>query len=147
VIQMSQRSIDFELIAREALSVAGTSRSVKASLAIERAGRALLEAAHELRKHESGKVALLIGRAHEDRQTDETAWVVAAFKDAASAKAEADRLNDLAGKAGQSVGKADLVGLTQGEQAVIKEALGANDHQARVGRHGVSWSVEIRELA
>jgi len=144
---MSQRSIDFELIAREVLSVAGTSRSVKASLAIERAGRALLEAAQELRKHDSGKVAMLIGKAHEDRQSDETEWVVAAYKDAASAKVEADRLNDLARKAGQNVGKADLVGLTQGEQKVIKDSLGANDQQARVGRHGVSWSVAIKELA
>lgn len=144
---MSQRSIDFELIAREALSVAGTSRSVKASLAIERAGRALLDAAHELRMHEGAKVALVIGRAHEDRHSDETAWVLGVYKDAARAKAEADRLNGLARKAGQSVGKPDLVALTQGEQQVIKESLGSNDVQARVGRHGVSWSAEIRQLS
>lgn len=139
--------MDFRRIAREAQAAAREVRSTRAAIAIHHACKALLLAAASVEVRQDGdQLWLVSGRSNEDRSEDEVEWIAYIKRNRADAMRMVEELTRVATDAAANLGRQDLFGLSQTERLSLKDMIGSNDPRARIGRHGMTWSVQQRDL-
>lgn len=139
--------MDFRRIAREAQAAAREVRSTRAAIAIHHACEALLLAeAYVETTLGDDQLWLVSGRSNEDRSEDEVEWIAYIKRHQADAMRMVEELTKVAADAAVNLGREDLFGLSQTERVSLKDMIGSNDPRATIGRHGLTWSVQRRQL-